>query len=91
MTVVYRKVSNITTVTTSEFVSRDCDWCGCSLPEKYGNEDCRTREFQFTSGYSFPGDASGTGWYISDLCDDCVDKLRDVLVSVGIKLTEIDY
>ena len=89
MTTTYK--TELKTIEQKVFVSCICDWCGKSLPDHYGRKDDKTREFEFVTGYSYSDDCGGNGWYIEDLCDECVEKLRNLLVESGIKITGIDY
>jgi len=89
MTTIYKKEQK--TVEINAFVSCACDWCAKPMPDHYGCGEHKTREFEFTTGYSYPDDWGGTGWCIEDLCDECVQRLKDVLIKSGINIREIDF
>lgn len=86
------KEYSIVTKTVEEKVIKRviCDWCGSDIEPLYGFE---TREFELRSskGEAYPEDRFGDGWTVEDMCDDCVDKLKSVLVAAGIKIKEYDY
>jgi hypothetical protein len=91
MTTIYKQVREVKEVIKEEFVSRVCDGCGKELPKDYGRKDYSTRDFEFTSGYSYPGPSGNKeGWRIDDLCDECVERLRKLLVENGFHITLVD-
>jgi hypothetical protein len=88
MTKVYQTVTK--TIERKEVVSRACDWCGIDIPfpARYQSDEFILK---YTSSTNGPYENLGEGWEVEDLCNDCVDKLKELLVSVGIKLGDIDY
>lgn len=90
MTKTYKKIEKV--IEREEFVSCTCDRCGKELGEDYGNRGYDRREFTFTTGSTYEGGYTGDkkGWEIEDLCDECVEVLRELLVQNGFKIREID-
>lgn len=65
-----------------------CDWCNANIPEPVGYET-RDFELEFSKGESYPEDSYREGWKVEDLCDKCIDKLREVIEELGITVREI--
>lgn len=78
------------TVRREKVVKTVCDGCHQEMPKL---EPYETREFDlvFTKGDSYPEGASGKGWRVVDLCDDCANNLRQVLEHLGYHIEEIDW
>jgi hypothetical protein len=93
MTSIYKEVREIKEVVREEFVTCICDGCGRDLEKYYGQKGYNTRNFEleYTSGTSYPGPSGNEeGWKIEDLCDECVERLRKLLVDNGFQITLVD-
>ncbi len=79
-------------VTTTKVVaSAQCDWCGCDVPIdhlKPGRYPVLRLEFDVTIAEKGQQDGHGYGWNVSDLCETCGQKLRELLEEAGVKVTE---
>lgn len=69
-----------------------CDRCGSVVPEEETG-DRREFNLRFAKGYGYPDGGSLEGWQVSDLCDDCVAILKDLLNQNGFTVSnyEIDW
>ena len=80
------------TVQSERIVQVLCDWCGGDVRQSRGYGD---REFtlEFKEGESYPDGGFAEGWQIEDLCDNCVERLRQLLIAQGIRVStvEIDW
>jgi hypothetical protein len=84
------------TITDHKLIKVTCDRCGVEIPE---SEMFDTRHVQikftkkmvvsFTTGTSYPGSGYDEGWEVEDLCDECVEWLKGVLVNDGVNLGEV--
>ena len=81
-------------------VLRICDWCGRILETEAKRSERALRrsmsndqhfEFRFVTNTGTGIYLTGEGWEIEDLCIDCIDKLHDLFVREGIKITEVSY
>lgn len=81
-------------ITHKELIAITCDWCGCIMNKPRAYE---YREFtlEFSEGYNYypDGGLMADGWKVSDLCNDCVVKLKALLEQNGIRtnIAEKDY
>lgn len=76
------------TVTVEHIKAITCDWCGCDM-KPTGKYEVQEQTLEFTKGKSFPDGGSAKGWKVGDLCDPCVDKLRELLIANGIRTFEV--
>lgn len=91
-----RKYENVEITYNKQIVVDSyCNWCRRSLGVAYGNRDYAVREFRlsFSEGNSFPESGQQVGWEVSDLCDDCLAKLKQWLSDQGVEIepTEVDW
>jgi hypothetical protein len=67
-----------------------CDWCGREI-ERPGSHDYRELVIRALRGESYPEMTDAKGWGVDDLCDECVDKLKDLLAQNGIRLSDQSF
>ncbi len=70
-------------------VGQNCDRCGVDVPSPKGH---RRRDFtlEFLEGSTYPsGDTDLEGWELEDCCDDCAAFLKELLVTNGFKLKNV--
>ncbi len=86
----YKKYTETKTVTRCEFIKTTCDKCGEELPHE-GSHDTREFYFGYNKGESY-GDDGGykKGWMVEDLCNSCIEWLKDMLIKNNVTLREID-
>lgn len=90
-------------VARERIVSRTCDWCGQDMPfpkngtlwgtdRSYygGGWSTRYWELKYTKGENYPETSWANGWEVQDLCDPCIERLRQLLLDAGIRLTEVE-
>jgi hypothetical protein len=66
-----------------------CDRCGGEV-EALGYHETREFELGYTSGKNHGTDGGyKEGWAVSDLCDECVCVLYDLLITNGFKITDV--
>lgn len=75
-----------------DFLYMTCDWCGKKFSDPTGYDE-REFELKFLKGFGYPEGGQLEGWEVHDLCDDCVERLRVMLVSAGVKVSkkEVDW
>ncbi len=90
MTDHYEKYTETKTVTRRKFVKTTCDKCNAEILSE-GSYDTRDFDLSFTKGTSWP-DSSGDakGWQVADLCDPCIEWLRNLLIESNVMIAEID-
>ena len=80
-------------------VEVSCDWCGRHLASEtevsehmLSSDIVNDESFEcsFTVALGTGIYMSVGGWEIDELCKECVDKLRDLLVEQGITLTTVN-
>ena len=67
---------------------RICDRCDNSIPWNTGAYDLNEFKLSYIVGSDYPEGQFGTKWEVEDLCDDCIDHLKDVLLAEGFKVKE---
>lgn len=77
------------TIKKERILERICDKCNKPLPELTQFEE-RYVEIECTKGYSYPDNGASGGWCVEDLCDDCVEWLRNLLESNGVRITNVE-
>lgn len=90
----YKKV-----VTRSRMISKSCDWCRDEMPVHPGDDE----EMDFTSFEDITVDAVVTerndeawssghdvGWKVEDLCPACGERLKQLLLNQGVRITEVN-
>ena len=77
----YRQLAGIT-----------CDWCHAGIKLLKGYDDA-DKTLRFAWGRSFPDGGHLVGWQVEDLCTECIEKLRLLLIDKGINITpyEVDW
>ena len=73
----------------ADLLKTTCDRCGTELSQET-NEDIRELAIYFAIGRNFPEGGYKSGWKIEDLCNSCVEWLKNWLIEGGVKLTEFD-
>lgn len=96
---VYKKVTY--SLERLEVETIHCDWCAKNITKEieqataFDGWSTGIREFrlEFVKGHSHRDGGLQAGWEVTDLCDDCVGKLRELLTQAGIAVspTEIDW
>ena len=66
-----------------------CDWCGVEMGT-HSLYDGKYVLTAITGSESYPDCGWENGWQIEDLCDPCVERLRQLLVDNGVKIKKID-
>ena len=79
-------------VTQTRVIETTCDWCGVDIKQA-GHYDIREFTLEFAQGEAYSCGGSKEGWQVEDLCDGCIDKLRDLLESNGVRVSvlEVDW
>ena len=68
-----------------------CDWCGEEFKNRRGAYSTRDFDFSFTEGHNYGNDGGNEeGWAVEDMCDDCVEKLCELLIDNGINVSNVD-
>lgn len=68
-----------------------CDRCEKEVVEKPGSYSTRHFDLEFREGYNYGHDGGEvTGWSVSDLCDECVAWLKELLIEHSVKITQTD-
>lgn len=86
----YEKYTETKTVTRRKWIKTTCDKCNAEINSEVMYE---TRDFElsFTNGTSWPdGSGDKKGWQVEDLCDVCVEWLRNLLIESNVMTIEID-
>ena len=83
----YKEVEYTTTKLVQD--SLTCDWCGKEFLDDVGYYNTRDFTLEFTFGSQFPESGDAEGWQVEDLCDECVESLRESLIDLGLKVTEV--
>jgi hypothetical protein len=88
------------TIADHKLIKVTCDRCGVEMPEPsdtYKTRHFRIKaikktivEFEYTTGTLYPGSGHDEGWAVEDLCDECVEWLKQVLIDGGVKLGEVN-
>jgi hypothetical protein len=78
------------TVQSYKLVKTTCDKCGEEIEDCLGY-DVRDFELSFSEGEAYPDGGHRVGWEVNDLCNNCVEWLKKLLVTNGVKVNEIDF
>ena len=86
----YEKYTETKTVTRRKFIKTTCDKCNAEIPSG-DSYDTRDFELSFTVGTCYPENSGDQkGWKVEDLCNSCLEWLKNVLIGNNVKLKEID-
>ena len=77
------------TVEQRRCVSVTCDLCGEEICERRHIYSVRDFELEFTEGDCYPDGGFKEGWRVEDLCNQCVGKLKELLVVNGFKISKV--
>lgn len=75
--------------TTKQLTEVVCDRCAGPV-EAEGQYDMREFTLEHKIGKSYPSESYVTdGWEVEDLCNNCIQVLRNILIDNGFKLKEL--
>lgn len=91
MTNVYKEFEVIRT--EKELIKTVCDWCGKEIPKanQCNLEQEPKTDISFNIVHPCYEDSFGEGWSVNDLCESCGEKLKQLLISVGINVEDYDW
>ncbi len=85
----YNKITETKTVTRRELVKVTCDKCNTEIPDE-GSYDLREFDLSFAEGSSYPDGGKKEGWEVEDLCNPCIEWLKNLLIENNVKITKVD-
>jgi len=87
MTRAYKSVSEMRE--RRQLVEITCYWCSAEVERLRGYDDAE-KTLRFAWGRSFPDGGHLQGWQVEDLCQECIAKLKALLIDNGLNVTEYD-
>jgi len=90
MTKHYEEYLETVIQTKRRYVNTTCDNCGEEISYA-GMYNTREFNLEFTKGTSYPEEGGHKiGWAVEDLCDTCVEWLKNILLKNDVIICKVD-